>query len=375
MTRNVLDNLEKRQCQNPALLLQQQYAGEVNGGDNGKKPAAVADLLKAVEAAGKDPGLVALYTGAFARWKEDFSGENCCVLELVTSGYLRIGAGSDNALEFSLRLHPLYGVPIIPGSAVKGLAAHYCHEMWGDGEAKFRRDGEFYKLIFGTTDDGGAVHFHDAWITPNSLDAGALVRDIMTPHHPNWQVEGVEGTAPTDFDSPIPVPCLSVSGGFRFVVSWSGAAAGPADGADEKKWLALVGELIKEAVSDWGIGGKTSSGYGRMAEGGGARAMVAGGIERPAGAPVASAGKRPGGTPVQVKFLGPREGGKKGFRAQEDGKPEGSLSVDEPPGPLPEIGSMFTAYIKDDAKPPQYFWNKPAAKAAPHRHNQDKGRY
>lgn len=292
MTRNVLDNLEKRQCQNPALLLQQ-YAGEVNGGNDGKKPAAVADLLKAVEAAGKDAGLVAIYTAAFARWKEDFSGENCCVLELVTSGYLRIGAGSDNALEFSLRLHPLYGVPIIPGSAVKGLAAHYCHEMWGGGEAKFRRGGEFYKLIFGTTDDGGAVHFHDAWITPNSLYAGALVRDIMTPHHPNWQVQDA---APTDFDSPIPVPCLSVSGGFRFVVSWSGAAAGPANGADEKKWLALVGELIKEAVSDWGIGGKTSSGYGRMAEcGAGPQPQAA-----------ASAGKWAAGTPVRLKFLGPR---------------------------------------------------------------------
>lgn len=372
MTRSALSNLNKQQCQNPALLLQQ-YAGEIIDRNGGRKPEEIAGLLTAVEAAGKDHGLRALYTVAFERWRSNLSGEGYSAFELATLGYLRVGAGSDNALEFSLRLHPLYGVPIIPGSAIKGLAAHYCHEVWGDGDAKFKRDGEFHRLIFGVADDGGVIIFHDAWITPDSLGTGALVRDIMTPHHPDWQVEGVEGTAPTDFDSPIPVNCLSVSGGFRFAISWSSPTA---DGAESReKWLTLVGELIEEAVSDWGIGGKTSSGYGRMAEGGGARAMVAGGIERPAGAPVASAGKRSGGTPVQVKFLGPREGGKKGFRAQEDGKSEGSLSVDEPPGPLPEIGSMFTAYIKDDAKPPQYFWNKPATKAAPQRKNQDKRRY
>jgi hypothetical protein len=88
----------------------------------------------------------------------------------------------------------------------------------------------------------------------------------------------------------------------------------------------------------------------------------------------ASAGKRAAGTAVQLRFLGPREGGKRGFCAQEDGKPAGTLPVDEPPGPLPVIGSMFTAYIKDDAKPPQYLWNKPAAKAGPQRKNQDKRR-
>ena len=35
-----------------------------------------------------------------------------------------IGLGNPNPLETSLTLHPQYGVPIIPGSAVKGLARH-----------------------------------------------------------------------------------------------------------------------------------------------------------------------------------------------------------------------------------------------------------
>ncbi len=34
----------------------------------------------------------------------------------------------------------------------------------------------------------------------------------MTPHHPKW-LDG--SVAPTDFDSPTPVPFLSVTGTFR----------------------------------------------------------------------------------------------------------------------------------------------------------------
>lgn len=37
---------------------------------------------------------------------------------------LVIGLGNPNPLETSLTLHPQYGVPLIPGSAVKGLARH-----------------------------------------------------------------------------------------------------------------------------------------------------------------------------------------------------------------------------------------------------------
>ena len=29
-------------------------------------------------------------------------------------------------------------MPIIPGSALKGLAAHYCDQVWGPTEEKFK---------------------------------------------------------------------------------------------------------------------------------------------------------------------------------------------------------------------------------------------
>jgi CRISPR-associated protein Cmr6 len=187
--------------------------------------------------------------------------------QLVTTGRLIVGLGSENVLETGLRLHHTYGVPIIPGSALKGLASHYCHDVWGqrhDAAAPkenklFRRGGGYHSLFFGTADDGGVITFHDAWIAPESLSDGALRLDVMAPHHPKWQMNEAP---PTDFDSPVPVTFLSVGGTFDIRVSWSGPAAARPE--QRQAWTALAMQLLREALAEWGVGGKTSSGYGRL---------------------------------------------------------------------------------------------------------------
>jgi len=80
----------------------------------------------------------------------------------------------------------------------------------------------------------------------------------MTPHHSGWNnVENPE--PPTDFDSPIPVPFLSVAGKFLVAVSWHGPISDHA-----KRWMELAISLLRDALFDWGVGGKTTSGYGRF---------------------------------------------------------------------------------------------------------------
>src|SRR5208337_3228480 len=173
-------------------------------------------------------------------------------------------------------LHHTYGMPILPGSALKGLAAHYCDQVWGPTDKKFKKptktedeayrkflhgkgpkpEDNFHRLLFGTTDDSGCVTFHDAWLTPDSPKP--LVLDVMTPHHPKW----LDGSVPpTDFDSPTPVPYLSVMGRFRVAASWHGPTSEP---ERARRWTELALNLLCDALKDWGVGGKTTSGYGRL---------------------------------------------------------------------------------------------------------------
>jgi len=248
------------------LLLQRYLCEDGN-------PEEKRAILQAAINAAVNEEVRALYRIAFDRWSASLPSDPAPV-DLATTGRLIVGLGSENVLETGIRLHHTYGMPILPGSALKGLAAHYCDQFWGPTDKKFKKptktedeahrkflagkgpkpEDNFHRLLFGNTDDSGCITFHDAWLTLNSPEP--LVLDVMTPHHPKW-LDG--SVAPTDFDSPKPVPFLSVSGRFRVAVSWNGPASDKA-----KNWSELALSLLCAALEDWGIGGKTSSGYGRL---------------------------------------------------------------------------------------------------------------
>jgi CRISPR-associated protein Cmr6 len=174
-----------------------------------------------------------------------------------TLGRLVIGLGSENVLETGITLHHTYGTPVIPGSALKGLASHYCDQVWGADESNvtFRKKNGYHDLLFGTNEDSGHILFQDAWITPDSL-ARSLKRDIMTPHHGDYY--SGKDSAPNDFDEPNPISFLSISGIFHVVVICD------VQDSNGKEWEKLAFRILSEALTNWGIGGKTSSGYGRM---------------------------------------------------------------------------------------------------------------
>jgi len=252
----------------PGLLLQR-YLHESATGDNGNPEQKRQILDAAINAAG-NPEVRELYKIAFGRWQKslpELTAEN----DLQTVGRLVVGLGTESVLETGIRLHHTYGMPILPGSALKGLAAHYCDWFWGQrdlGEAadiknkRWRRgwkekDHEYHSMLFGTTDESGCIVFHDAWYVPDS-GSEPLKLDVMTPHHPKW----LDGSVPpTDFDSPIPVPFLSVEGRFHVAVSWYGPVSDKAG-----SWRDTAMSCLRDALFHWGIGGKTTSGYGRFDE-------------------------------------------------------------------------------------------------------------
>ena len=349
-----LRNQRADRGQHPGLLLDR-YLCENATGDS-RNPEEKRAILQAAINAAVNKEVRALYRIAFDRWSASLPGDPGPD-DLTTTGRLIVGLGSESVLETGIRLHHTYGMPIIPGSALKGLAAHYCDQIWGERHVetpsaegrRFRGErredkrrnqkaasaGEYHQLLFGTTDDCGCITFHDAWLTPDS--PRPLVFDVMTPHHPNW----LDGSIPpTDFDSPTPVPFLSVTGTFRVAVSWHGPTSDKA-----KNWTKLARSLLYDALKDWGIGGKTTSGYGRL-------------TVPPSPPPPPPPKKRASGEKAKVKVVAPRPKG--GFEVQdtEPGRNPGTLTLGTPPpGRDTNPGAVVDVLVHvDDQRRPQYKW-------------------
>ncbi|WP_051940554.1 type III-B CRISPR module RAMP protein Cmr6 [Stenoxybacter acetivorans] len=212
-----------------------------------------------------------LYEEAFnARIRQSESVHHFFCARTLPNNRLIIGLGNPSALETGLTLQHTYGTPMIPGSALKGICAHHARELFFKLENnKYQPlDDSFtedhYTFLFGGGSDAnpqarqskGAVIFHDAWICPDSLKT-AFHLDVMTPHHTEYY--SGEGDPPTDFNTPIPIPFLSITGCFQVKLSFIGNSK-----ADGNGWIKTAAVILKSALKNNGIGGKTSSGYGRM---------------------------------------------------------------------------------------------------------------
>ena len=198
-----------------------------------------------------------IYELAYNRWKASLAQSGAVSKTVKTAGRAVIGLGTANVIETGLRLHHTYGTPILPGSALKGLCAHYCHTVWSQADSAFANGGDFHNILFGTQDAAGFITFEDAWMQPSSLIEAnrGLVLDVMTPHHSDYYMKD---KAPSEFESPIPVPFLSVAGSFLLAVTCGDKSA------EGVQWAKKALDLASEALREWGIGGKTNAGYGRL---------------------------------------------------------------------------------------------------------------
>ncbi len=242
----VLVNDHIARCKNLALILDKYPPQSVVADTKNKGP-----WLQTLAKGGHID--TALTQSAYNRWHTMMSAMNATLFHAFLDWRMVIGLGGESVLETDITLHHLYGIPFIPASALKGLTRAYATgEVEGYKSDKIDNDNEEVKRIFGSQEHAGTVIFFDA-MPLNGITN--FVLDIMNPHYPEYYAGN---KPPTNDQNPVPVTFLTVTNtAFTFALA-------PRDVSKEQhvKDVEQVKTWFQEALQKYGVGGKTSAGYG-----------------------------------------------------------------------------------------------------------------
>jgi CRISPR-associated protein Cmr6 len=187
---------------------------------------------------------------AYRRWQGVISALQGQYFTATTQWRMVVGLGGETVLETDLTLHHLYGLPFIPGSALKGLTRVYVTGEIDEHKSGHRdTDDATVQRIFGTQKTAGSVLFFDAIPVHGKF---ACDLDIMNAHYPRYYGEN---QLPTNTQDPNPVTFLTVA---KTTFAFAAAPRRAQDTGDAE--LAL--QWLQKALQQYGVGGKTNAGYG-----------------------------------------------------------------------------------------------------------------
>lgn len=179
---------------------------------------------------------------------------------------LVIGLGLPHPTETCLLLDRLTGCPYLPGSSVKGMLREAARlatagELGDNDTAAQHWAPEGIRRVFGPAAAAagspaeGEATFYDAF--PASWPG--LKLDVLTPHYSAYYGDRTGKIAPGDWEDPKPVRFLTVAPGNLIEIYFRCTAKDAAHRAEDE---AALRWLLPVALSQLGIGGKKSSGYG-----------------------------------------------------------------------------------------------------------------
>lgn len=248
--------------QNSSLFLDKGFQKwETNDGDRGE---AIGKHIKVA----CEIDVPEVYKAAYTRWLGETANKESFArwFGKLDGTRLFIGLGMDHALEAQVCRHPVYGMPYIPGSALKGLARaeakRYAKKQEEEESKKFNK---VIDILFGPdcndSDDPeaeantGYLIFHDAWWIPGGKAGGCqqkpYIPEIVTVHAVEYYTNQGKKEAPhPDMESPNPNHQIAVQGSFYFVVE------------GVQQWAELGMKFLTLGLQEEGIGGKISAGYG-----------------------------------------------------------------------------------------------------------------
>lgn len=181
---------------------------------------------------------------------------------LTTATRLLFGIGYQHPLEIGFMFDWTTGLPIIPGSSLKGIARDYGQsntDRWDEG---------LIKKIFGPKDSAnahvGEIIFLPAFPCPD-LNQALFEIDVMTPHYTQYYGNPTPDNPPADWYSPVPIPFITVPAGVRYCFRIADRA-GFGRKESDSPLLKEAKAILRSALTDHGVGAKTAVDYGYFSE-------------------------------------------------------------------------------------------------------------
>ena len=217
--------------------------------------------------------LIGLFRSAF--------GGRCLVAAAELEGRLAINLAESLIQNAGISLDRLFGMPFIPGSAVKGVCRHAALEELKTANAQNRqRLFDEFREVFGTSDNdfarGELQTYRDllsdrpdnfrgriSFLPAYPMNEAKVVVDITTVHYPLYYggdrkrniPAGQLGSLAKESPKPNPFPAVERGAQFAFLLVLNRPDADVRLIEPAKRWL-------ESALTVHGIGAKTGSGYG-----------------------------------------------------------------------------------------------------------------
>jgi CRISPR-associated protein Cmr6 len=229
-------------CDNFGLLLERYLAF----GDNRGQAQLLRELVDRQALVPDFTRQKELIDGCRARW-EHLAGEVGAVTFRARPEWrVIVGLGTNAILGAGMALHPIFGLPIVPATALKGVTR--CYATWVLG-----RPAEELDTLLGKVEDDDPLR-GDLLILEGIPAAPPVVeRDVINPVFGPYYQEA--NTPPANYLGPHPLFFLAVGARSPYlfgVASLSGDRAAAEQGA---RWL-------QGALTELGVGAKTGAGYG-----------------------------------------------------------------------------------------------------------------
>jgi CRISPR-associated protein Cmr6 len=245
-TRTAFDKFraDGKQCRNLGLLFERYIGYLPEWRLDDKRTSPKKDALKHIAETPVERELLDAY---IVRWRA--RTREAVVLEGNPQWRFLTGLGGKGPLEVGFTFHSLYGVPIIPGSALKGLtraftllAPDQVSEIAGQ-RIEERECDPLFLHVFGSQNAHGHTTFFDAI----PAEPPTFELDVMNPHYPDYYQSKAP---PANWQSPQPVFFLTLGAKSKFLFA--------VGGAEQER----VAAWLVKALADMGVGAKTSAGYG-----------------------------------------------------------------------------------------------------------------